>query len=360
MVCKSDKCKKRINLNEFGYCSDCANKRERVESDKSVAYPCGKCKLDCTDMQKSTMCELCNIWHHIICVEIDENVYKLMQETKGIMWFCESCQNKASESITKTASLEAQTKSLQSEVVELEKRVSVVENKLNGSVDKEISEAINEKTDRERRKMNLVFYNFPEPVISPQIEWNIEQKVEADIKSVTALIEGEFHIHVNTRICDARRLGAKKADGKSRPLRVQFTELNVKRDVLSNAKKLRDSGNAVYKGVFINPDLTYAQRQKDRTLRDEMWRRRVELKENVVVKSGELVKVDFDVPKIRISRKTTVQPGNSRTNTTNNSTTKSVDNNTTSNTIEKTSDVNQAMNTNTENTEQTKNAPKTL
>ena len=57
--------------------------------------------------------------------------------------------------------------------------------------------------------------------------------------------------------------------------------------------------------LYINPDLTPEQRKLDQKLRQEMWRRRTENKENVIIRKGEIVKVDWEVIKNRTNVRAT-------------------------------------------------------
>ena len=130
--------------------------------------------------------------------------------------------------------------------------------------------------------------------------WNTPEKVAADIEKMTEIITEELGVGLSTRngIINARRLGS-KIDNKPRPLRIEFKDLNSKRDVLTNAKKLRNSSDKVAKVLYINPDLTEEQRKHDKNLRKEMWRQRTEEGKNVMIKRGEIVEAPHQVRKTR-------------------------------------------------------------
>ena len=312
MPCKSNSCKVRKDLNDDGYCPKCAAQRHNVANADDVAYPCGKCDQDCTDQAPSMQCEFCDKWYHIICIDMSSECYKVAKKVPGFMWFCNSCKNKAMESVQKAVSLEAQTNVLKNEVTDIKKRLETVETKLSGSVNKEIEQAISEKQDIERRKLNLIVYNMPEQEKSDESVWDTPAKIAADIKYVSKMVEDEFHLNMNTstptpKIVDARRIGKilESEPGKTprpRPLILKFNDIESKRGVLSKAKDLRSSTDKEYKAIFINPDLTPLQRKNDAKLREEMWKRRIENNENVVIRKGKIVVVDFDVPKTRQNR----------------------------------------------------------
>lgn len=84
---------------------------------------------------------------------------------------------------------------------------------------------------------------------------------------------------------DVRRIGQ---IGGTRPrlLRFKCSEMEEKRTFLRQAKTLRNS--SVFRGIYINPDLTKNQRIKGAELRAELKRRRNE-GENVVIHRGRTI-----------------------------------------------------------------------
>ena len=90
-------------------------------------------------------------------------------------------------------------------------------------------------------------------------------------------------------VTDIIRLGAKTSN-KIRPLRVQFNNLGHRRSVLINAKKLRDSSSDLFKGIFINPDLSMKERQAQKELRSELARRKENGEPDIFIRRGRIVK----------------------------------------------------------------------
>ena len=314
VTCKTTQCRRYTNLDQDGYCPSCVKKQKAVKLDETP-YPCGRCESDCKDTNKCMQCELCLAWFHIICVNIEQEAYLWLKKLPGSRWFCEGCNPKLENIMEKANSIEAETKALKTDMTNVKDRLEKVEKKLQGSVHKEIGSALNERTDIERRKLNLVVFNLPESECPPEIEknaWDLPQKIEKDIASITKIIEEELKIEINEDelLVDARRLG-KKPVGESgdkpkpRPLKIVFRDMAKKREVLTAAKNLRKSTDKVAKGLFINPDLTENQRKLDKELREKMWQRR-ENGENVVIRRGELVTASHEVPKTRPSKSSTM------------------------------------------------------
>ena len=301
-VCQTTRCRKYANLNENGYCSMCVEKQKKLDSDV-IPYPCQTCSKNCTDQQSCMQCDLCLEWCHAICIDISNETYALLRKVKGTRWFCSKCNTKVDQLIEKANSLEIETKVVKADVEDLKTRMDNVERKLKGSVQKEISVAINEKADIERRKMNLVVFNLPEAECNKDTAWDLPEQINKDIEIITDIIKNELKIDIGENaISDARRLGRKQSNDeekpKCRPMKFIFSDLKKKREVLEAAKNLRTSENDIAKRLFINPDLTDAQREKDRELRKLMWERRGN-GENVAIKKGEIITVDYPVRKTR-------------------------------------------------------------
>ena len=300
--CQTPRCRKYADLNENGFCPQCVKKQEKLSLDV-VPYPCKTCSKNCKDENSCMQCDLCLDWHHIVCVDISKEAYQLLQNLSGSRWFCSKCNTKVDQLIEKANGLEIETQAVKEDVIALKKRMDNVEKKLTGSVEKEIAVALNEKTDIERRKLNLIVFNLPECDTGSQTVWDLPEKIQKDIDTITSVIKSELEIEMDDNvISDARRLGKKQTEGnrkgKPRPLKIVFSDLRKKRQVLEAAKNFRKSEDDIAKHLFINPDLTEIQREKDRALRKVMWERR-EKGENVIIQRGEIVQADWEVRKTR-------------------------------------------------------------
>ena len=59
----------------------------------TIEYPCGVCKNEEEQDDKSVQCDLCNKWNHIECVGISSAYYEKRQyDTKP--WYCPNCSKK--------------------------------------------------------------------------------------------------------------------------------------------------------------------------------------------------------------------------------------------------------------------------
>ena len=127
---------------------------------------------------------------------------------------------------------------------------------------------VDEYRDMERRQWNLIIYNAPETESTDSTLRKSEDK-----KFLDTLINSIGADPVD--IVNIVHLGA-KSSGKFRPLRVQFANIEHRRTVLTNARKLHELPSSVFNKVYVNPDLSRKQRHTQWELRKELARKRKE------------------------------------------------------------------------------------
>ena len=128
-------------------------------------------------------------------------------------------------------------------------------------------------------------HNLPE--VSAQ---DNKERNKKDVEVVTSLIEGEFHI--KAKIVKSFRAGKVMSD-KHRPLIITLEEEGVKWDILRQAPQLM--GQPLYGGVFLSPDRTREERERDRNLREKARRLR-EIGKTVRIQKGQVVVIDEGSP----------------------------------------------------------------
>ena len=65
-------------------------KKPPTKPTAEVPFPCIICKNDATE--KCIKCDLCNLWCHYTCAEIDEDTTERYVKNKKLNWFCSSCE----------------------------------------------------------------------------------------------------------------------------------------------------------------------------------------------------------------------------------------------------------------------------
>ena len=89
-------------------------------------------------------------------------------------------------------------------------------------------------------------------------------------------------------------------------------DINTKRQILIKSKELRSSEDPVASKLFVNPDLTEKQREKDKELRNKMWKLREEEGRNVIIQKGQIVDAPYNVRKTRTARPQTSNVSNQK------------------------------------------------
>ena len=318
-------------------------KRRKPIDSPSKDTICVSCKKNAA--KNAIECDRCSNWEHKTCAHVSDDMYGLINKVpENIKFFCTPCcavistilevntkfnnldgkfcknlediQTRLSDQIKalelKLKKFEVvdkitdQIKKLESKMQgfkmanQLSDQIKEMEAKLHKPIEQHLkslekvskqsnlftmdtaSKVVDEYRDMERRKWNLIVFNVPEPQC---IEFS-ERKAK-DREMFDALVEDIGAGPVD--VIDVVRLGAKSSN-KLRPLRVQFNNLGHRKSVLANAKKLRDSSSDVFKGIYINPDLSVKDRQEQRKLRAELNRRKENGETNIFIRRGRIVK----------------------------------------------------------------------
>ena len=128
---------------------------------------------------------------------------------------------------------------------------------------------VDEMADRDRRRCNLVVYNFGE-----------SDDRKKDIESFQGLCKDVFKLDV--KITKAVRLGP-KIPNKQRPLLLTLENIDDKNYLLSHSHFLRKSE------IYIAPDRTKLERAKHKKLVEELKERRSKGETSLVIRNGTIV-----------------------------------------------------------------------
>ena len=123
-----------------------------------------------------------------------------------------------------------------------------------------VKDAITERENIDKRKLNLMLINLKEA-----------EDPTTDIAQVQDLITNKLKVNEEIVITDSTRLGNVKPGGNPRLLKITLETLSMKRKILSTATKLRtlDENDKFYK-VYIKPDLTPKQQEESKNLYDQL------------------------------------------------------------------------------------------
>ena len=139
---------------------------------------------------------------------------------------------------------------------------------LKGEVKLFKSEAVQDCTEeveaRCLRLNNIILFGVPE-----KEDGSVEERKDWDALRVGDILE-EINV-VDLEISDHRRLG-KKHNNRARPLKVCVRDLEKKKEILRKSKNLRASNSM--RDVYIKQDLTRAQQEQRKLLRQELAARK--------------------------------------------------------------------------------------
>lgn len=171
-------------------------------------------------------------------------------------------------------SLEKSNETLRSRNMQMEEEIK----NLRENQSEELSEFANEMERRTFRLNNLVVSG-----VSEKVDGTIHERKLDDMIFCTKLCED---IGVKADFESITRIGKGNFTARPRLIRVKCKSLEIKNDILRNAKKLHDLPS--FRGVYINPDRTKLQQRNDKFLRDELKRRK-ERGEDVIIRNSKIV-----------------------------------------------------------------------
>ena len=146
---------------------------------------------------------------------------------------------------------------------------------------KNIAKVFDDFLDKDKRKNNLVLHNLPE---ADYIEGG--SRAECDVKLFQELVKDTFKL--NVAVSKSFRVGKINPD-RDRLLIVTLDTPGVKYDILRLAPQLRTSEK--WGKVYITPDLTKAEREAARKLRQELADRRAAGETNLSIRRGRVVRL---------------------------------------------------------------------
>ena len=274
---------------------------------------CGKCEKKVENEEKAVLCDICKVWFHQTCGNIDEGLYQAITKfgysgTKELPWQCKTCKRYAAQMITEMIQLKQKQDKLEKKMKDIEKKINVnerdfselkktvevnsdkidkvgeemernasvaqpsVSSELNReTLQKQIKEEVNEIVEREKRKFRIVITNLT------QEEDSLGEVQSKVIKLLDTLSVTEESIVQVIQLKDKRFVS------------VELKNTEIKGEIIRKARRLKN--NTQYEDVYIRPDLTYKQRKEGQKLREELKLRTQRGESNLIIRRGQLIKV---------------------------------------------------------------------
>ena len=241
---------------------------------------CVKCEEPIGEDDEAIECYRCKEWCHRSCSELTVNQFGCCKEGGNfIQWFCVSCRDCQSDETDSKSRMEVQLgkillaiESLGQRIVSLETIHSVEEldKRIQNAVDTKVEEYLDEKMEKEKRKLNIIVTNIPEST-----EETAENRRKDDVERVRNII-GKISDVPRDHIDNPIRLGQIKLgrSGQPRLLKLVVKTEESKKKIMQNAYTLNRNVENPKDRVYINNDNTTAERMKIKKLREEVDERR--------------------------------------------------------------------------------------
>lgn len=167
---------------------------------------------------------------------------------------------------------EQEIQKLQTELDEMKKGMR---SQLDSSA-KELKDEMEESLEIECRKMNLVIHGLK------------DENGEVDVEEVIKLFDIGLKMDYERHVEKITRIGRTINEQKIRPLKMVLKSVDSRKEILARAKILKESEE--FTKVFITPDLTRRQQEKDKILRQQLKKIREEGEPTAKIKNGKVVK----------------------------------------------------------------------
>lgn len=321
-------------VGEEGICKHCELEKRDVKN------TCRNCKKRVSKGEEAVQCDECSFWFHMACENIGKNLARALVEDEEMIWHCRVCKPQIKKSLAEAKKILQENESMKTELEEVKrensetkeqvKKFEIVLNRKDekSSTDKhrelweelekikekltktekkvddltgrwenfrvEFEEKMTEKmeelfdewTDKEARKNNIVIFNMAEGTDGDQ--------QDHDKAACLDVIENELGIE-RAEIVGTIRLGKPEDRGsrprKPRPLPVKLSQADKKWEIVKNGKKLKEARKDEYKKMYIVPDLTLKEREKDKELRTSLKEKRDKGERDWAIRKGCLIRV---------------------------------------------------------------------
>ena len=230
-----------------------------------------------------------------------------MAKNIQIHWFCSTCDHLAMSAVKTDLEIEQKCKKYCSE---LEEKITKVESDVAKKANQEDLDALTAKVDnieksmqnmakdvsdtsnkitlasteheeKQKRSKNLLIRGLPETSLEKQ-----KEAVDNIFESI-----GFPHLDIEK----IQRIGKKSSpEDSARPVKVTLASEEIKWKVIAKAPKIRDSTSKLYnpKKIFIIPDYTQLEREREAQLRKELKEQRDKSPNDYyAIKKGQVVKI---------------------------------------------------------------------
>lgn len=274
---------------------------------------CTECNTKFKPGAKKIGCGFCGKWFHAEgnCIVISPQLYEMLTKEKQLHWYCKSCNEIAPEvlaAVQKCLKENAENRKnladMKNELEEFKQELSLKE-----AVEKIAREVLEDykaerveperpNTDDIRDIAKEVFEENRADIVEPErqntesirniargevrenndkkgresniVISNVEESKEAE-EEVTEILA---HLGATVEVSGIRRMGRDKKPNYNRLIWVRLGSKKERNEVLDAAKKLKEEDR--WKNIYINKDMTEAEREQAYKTRQELKQKRRE------------------------------------------------------------------------------------
>ena len=163
--------------------------------------------------------------------------------------------------------LVAQIGGIQSNTDQVKTKVVTMELGMEAGMEKALKEVqgemAKENEERDRKALNIVIHGAAE---SGKVD---KEEVKAEEEEMVMKLAEAMEVEIEGDIQVMYRAGAKKTDGKPRPLVVKVSNQGTREKLLTSGNRL--AKKTEWKKVFVSLDMTYQQREEARKLDAQLY-----------------------------------------------------------------------------------------
>lgn len=271
-----------------------SSKKGESPSKRDKFFMCLKCDDGISNEEQSIQCHDCRQWVHKTCTSLSDRDFQYLSTAqKGIEWICEKCINGENE---KQSDMDAKMNRLIDLLEQMEERLGRLEEECSGKtlddkiekmVESKVTEIWEEKVEREKRELNLIVTNIPES--GKEVR---EERMEEDMTRIKEVVQKICPDQKDT-IKETMRIGKFTVGSKPRLIKVTMKTMEAKKGILRNCRKINQGITDQKEKVYINNDLTPAQRTKNKELREELKARIDNGEQNIGIRGEKIVQVQW-------------------------------------------------------------------
>ena len=226
------------------------------------------------ELHKSVNCCVCKRIDKIDCAGVSTAEARKIHQKSGLSWSCKYCIELGSD----LNALKSAIVLLQDEIKVLKTTISTTQNKASRDDNSllETEKVIQEISEREKRKSNIMIYGCKEDTVNSNKDQHIlDADKVSQILSTLDIAETEYSLF---------RLGKFDSTNvnRCRPLKICFSSPTPVNKALRNASKLKSTPNL--NGIFISSDKTPMQIALYRNTKAELNTRLANGEQNLSLK----------------------------------------------------------------------------